>query len=354
MNGTSFSAPQVSGAAAVLKSYYPNLRNWEIYYILKNSGKNINQYNTEYMNKLGTFLDIDSALKFKELPVPEIKNSFYKNGVLTVEGRYFPNSSSLAIKYKKDDGKWRTVAAKVPLKSGIYQYKNSLEGLSKTSPSIKVSLQNSYKNKSKEFEFNMLKQDVNTSSNTTKIIVKKEIKTSSSSQVKSISLSREDRKFRKDAKNSHFEKAILALKEKGILKGYTDGSFKPFNSINRAEFSKIVIGATGLTLVGKNCFSDVNDEWFVPYVCTAQANGIIRGYSDGTFRPGKEVNVVEALKITLGAFNVSVRNLKNNEEWYVPYVEYAKENNIYLDSFKDVTKTITREEMAELIYRIEG
>jgi subtilisin family serine protease len=156
----------------------------------------------------------------------------------------------------------------------------------------------------------------------------------------------------KDANQSQYKNAILYLKDINIIKGYDDGTFKPFNFINRAEFTKIVIGATDLTLTGKNCFIDINNEWFAPYVCTAQANGVIQGYKDGSFRPNKEINIAESLKITFQALNISIRDPEEGEAWYNPYVEYAKQNNLFLSTFKNISQNITREEMAELIYRI--
>lgn len=155
-----------------------------------------------------------------------------------------------------------------------------------------------------------------------------------------------------DIGSSKFKNAISHLKEKGIINGYSDESFKPFNPINRAEFMKIVVSATQTNINGKNCFSDVHEEWFAKYICTGMANGIVGGYPDGTFKPEQNINVVEALKITFKAFDLNVSTKSSDEEWYKPYLEYAKMNNYWLDTFDNINKEITREDMAELIYRI--
>ena len=70
---------------------------------------------------------------------------------------------------------------------------------------------------------------------------------------------------------------------------------------------KIIIGAADITPSGQNCFSDIGAEWFAPFVCAGMANGIVGGYPDGTFRPEQNINVAEALKITLKAFNIETR-----------------------------------------------
>lgn len=158
--------------------------------------------------------------------------------------------------------------------------------------------------------------------------------------------------FSKDINLSPYKNAITYLKDLSVISGYPDGTYKPSNPINRAEFTKIVIGSIGLTPAGNNCFRDVTNEWFSEFICIAKIKNIINGYPDGSFQPGNNVNVAEALKITLNAFSVKVRDASNNEAWFVRYIDYAKENNLYLPSFNSESKELTRDEMAELIYRI--
>ena len=103
--------------------------------------------------------------------------------------------------------------------------------------------------------------------------------------------------------SSHLYKtAIDYLKEQAVVQGYNDGTFRPDNTINRAEFMKIVIGAKySQDYIGVssawNCFSDVHTEWFAPYICIAKDEGIVSGYPDGAFRPSQNISFVEAAKI---------------------------------------------------------
>ncbi len=67
--------------------------------------------------------------------------------------------------------------------------------------------------------------------------------------------------------------AIDFLQESEVIKGYEDGSFKPEGEINRAELMKILVEAQGVTPDPeeyKDCFTDIKDEWFAPYVCYAK------------------------------------------------------------------------------------
>lgn len=196
--------------------------------------------------------------------------------------------------------------------------------------------------------------------------------------------------------------AVEFLKERGIIDGYEDGSFKPDGTINRAEAMKIVIlgrykwlneefeaeaflespadevaatdngepseGAetdeAGNGESTKPVFSDVSDEWFAPYVLRAREQEIINGYTDGTFKPGNNINKAESLKIILLAFTVDETFVDPGKNpfpdvpfsaWYAKYVKYAKDKMVIEpDAFGNFNAAtdITRGEFADIIYRV--
>ncbi len=86
--------------------------------------------------------------------------------------------------------------------------------------------------------------------------------------------------------------AINGLTELGIVNGeinQTSGEryFLPGNSVTRAEFAKMALGAAGITasLTDKK-FADVDDSaWYAPYIYAAYAAGLVQGTSDTTFEP---------------------------------------------------------------------
>ena len=84
--------------------------------------------------------------------------------------------------------------------------------------------------------------------------------------------------------------AILGLTERGIISGYSNGTFGPDLQINRAEFLKILVGATKkpeLEISGTKCFPDVEDEWFAPFVCYAKARKLGRRIRRREIPPGQ-------------------------------------------------------------------
>lgn len=151
--------------------------------------------------------------------------------------------------------------------------------------------------------------------------------------------------------------AINYLKNEGIVEGYLDGSFKPTSRINRAEFLKIVMEAavkeeliTG-DIEGKNCFSDVKDQWFAPYVCKANDLGIVNGYPDGKFYPEKEINFVEASKIIVNALGLEMDS-SYNENWYEPYVVSLEKKRAIPYTVVNFSYLISRADMACMVSQI--
>lgn len=127
--------------------------------------------------------------------------------------------------------------------------------------------------------------------------------------------------------------AIEGLSEAGILSGYSNGSFKPEQEINRAELLKVLIEARGITpdeSKYKNCFKDVGEDWYAKYVCYAKGMGWVSGYSDGNFKPSQAVNKVEALKILFKVYEAGLKEGQtvaslpypdlDPNSWYAIYV----------------------------------
>jgi hypothetical protein len=90
--------------------------------------------------------------------------------------------------------------------------------------------------------------------------------------------------------------AITALASKGAINGYEDGTFKPNQSVTRAEFTKMLMGAFNMVVpedavVAAVPYTDVTtDAWYYRYLYYATQIGIIDGYEDGTFRPNNLVS----------------------------------------------------------------
>ena len=103
--------------------------------------------------------------------------------------------------------------------------------------------------------------------------------------------------------NSEVYDAVELLSDMKIVSGYTDGSFKPYKTLSRAEFAKLIVmiydkqnDVQFNSLISG--FKDVaQGAWYVGYVNYISQNGIINGYADGTFGPDKAITYAEAVTI---------------------------------------------------------
>ncbi len=150
-----------------------------------------------------------------------------------------------------------------------------------------------------------------------------------------------------------YREAAQYLKDKDILSGYPDGNFQPKETINRAELLKIVFkGRSDVVPVSRRCFSDVNpDEWYAPYVCAAKNRGIVDGYRDGTFRAGEAVNFAEAIKIVLNAYGHEISET-TGADWYKPYTQELQKLQILPQHSYVPWAPLTRERAADLLWRV--
>ncbi len=102
-----------------------------------------------------------------------------------------------------------------------------------------------------------------------------------------------------DTEDSQFAREIDILSTYHILKGFGDGTFRPGETISRAQFCAMAASALGLPAsAGKpGRFSDVPDSAWYAGAVNAMANmGFVSG-SGGTFRPGQAITYQEMTSI---------------------------------------------------------
>lgn len=152
--------------------------------------------------------------------------------------------------------------------------------------------------------------------------------------------------------------AIIYVQSAGIVEGYSDGMYRPDSTINRAEFTKIIIESRFSDEAIESClgnstlsFSDVVvSEWYAKYVCVAFEEGIVSGYPDGTYGSAKYISIVEAAKIIVNAYDIET---EVDDIWYKPYMVAMGDRGALPTSITEFEQEITRGEMAEMIYRLE-
>lgn len=159
------------------------------------------------------------------------------------------------------------------------------------------------------------------------------------------------------------ESAITSWQDKGLISGYEDGTFKPDNSITRAEFATMVNKALGLTEKGEVPFSDVQSgSWYYDAISIAVKAGYCSGYEDGTFKPNATITRAEAavmISLAKGLVKDDIAAAKfadyaNIPAWakgYVGAVVGAGYMSGRPDGTFDATNTITRAEAVSSLDR---
>lgn len=97
-----------------------------------------------------------------------------------------------------------------------------------------------------------------------------------------------------------YHDAVSALAAKGIVGGYSDGSFRPEKAVTRAEFLVLALRFAEIPTENaeRQLFSDVPiSHWAANYIEAAVESGFISGYSDGSFRPDQQITRAEAVTI---------------------------------------------------------
>jgi len=177
------------------------------------------------------------------------------------------------------------------------------------------------------------------------------------------------RSFNDVQRDSVFFDAVSGLASAGAVSGYADGTFRPTNTTTRAQFAKVVTMAFGIASAPQSEFSsghfrDVpGDSPFFGYIEAAYSLGLLSGYSDGTFRPGESITRGQVAKVvTLAAVDTMDWQLVNPASatftdvavgsTYYTYVETALANGAlsgYSDGTFHPADTATRGQIAKIV-----
>jgi hypothetical protein len=170
--------------------------------------------------------------------------------------------------------------------------------------------------------------------------------------------------------DSSYCDAVTWAKNKGIFTGYSDGTFKLYQPINRVEVLKVVLEAMNISILASTSdnfgFDDVEiGAWYMPYINTGKMFGIFDGDSGKkTARPSDVVNRVEALKLLFEALRTSKGyalagcNVVSNypdattDSWYYNYACASKQYTLVDGSYLYPSALSTRGEIVEMLYRL--
>ena len=93
--------------------------------------------------------------------------------------------------------------------------------------------------------------------------------------------------------------AIMLFEEAGVIEASENGMFNPNQNITRAEFTKIVAQVAGLDMSKEYtyAFKDLKGHAYEKYILAAAEAGYVQGYGNDTFKPEETITRAEAVKI---------------------------------------------------------
>ena len=115
----------------------------------------------------------------------------------------------------------------------------------------------------------------------------------------------------------------MAANEKGIMEGKPGNLFAPYDKLSRAEYVTILARLSGAEGDPDNPFSDVpEDSWYSGYVGWAVNAGIVKGFTDNTFRGSQKITRQELMVMTARYLDYEWLDLKAAESVGVEFSDY--------------------------------
>ena len=188
-----------------------------------------------------------------------------------------------------------------------------------------------------------------------------------------------DRQF-SDTEGSPYATDIEIMRLYGIVDGYGDDTFRPAETLSRAEMCALFVKALRYPLVevGVAAFSDVDEtQWYAPYVNTMYRLGLVNGVGDGLFCPDEDISNEEFLVLLgrvaqwldmdyyevmrpEGIYGTQLPSAEELEQQYGRFHGWAREEIWLCDGEYawtevaqiDPAAAVTREEAVESMYKL--
>ena len=158
-----------------------------------------------------------------------------------------------------------------------------------------------------------------------------------------------------DADEIVYTEAVEKTAQMGLFSG-SDGKFLPKATVTRAQMATIIVkmlfGAdvNADPFKGEGKFSDVADfegGWAEGYVNLCAQTGVVSGYGDGTFQPGKAVTAAEAVTMIINALEIDA----GEGSWPNTVMTKAAEMQLFgiIDPVPEADTVLIRDQLAVVV-----
>lgn len=150
------------------------------------------------------------------------------------------------------------------------------------------------------------------------------------------------------------EGAVNVLSALGVIDGYEDGTYRPDETITRAELAKIVVTALGVADYASSTTSSYTDmknaQWAIPYVEYATNLNLVNGYGDGRFGPSDPITYEQAATLIVRAIGFTDECNEMNGSWPAIYVQKATALGLFNDITNGGATGATRGDTSIMLY----
>ncbi|MDP4110338.1 MAG: S-layer homology domain-containing protein, partial [Bacillota bacterium] len=132
-----------------------------------------------------------------------------------------------------------------------------------------------------------------------------------------------------DISDAEENRAASSLSSLGIVNGTSGGLYSPDGYLTRAEFCKMAVLLLGdkdyLSFKNYTLFPDVPyTNWAAAYInCAVKKRAILRGFSDGSFKPGQNITYAQAVTVALNSLGYKSEDI--GAIWPQDYIAKAQE-----------------------------
>ena len=133
--------------------------------------------------------------------------------------------------------------------------------------------------------------------------------------------------------NEWYASAVTYVSDKGLITGYNDGTFGPYDNITRGQLVTILWRMEGKPVSSSAGFSDVSSsDFYYSAALWAQKNGVIKGYGDGTFGGERLITREEAAVMLANYANFKGYDTASDKAALVGYSGWREADSWALDS----------------------
>ncbi|WP_026552701.1 S-layer homology domain-containing protein [Arthrobacter sp. H20] len=179
-----------------------------------------------------------------------------------------------------------------------------------------------------------------------------------------------------DIYNSGFQGEIEWLHTKKLATGWADGTYRPFDSMNRDAMAAFIYrhaGSPSFNPPARSPFRDVSTRsLYYKEIAWMKAMGLSTGWGDGTYRPlqpiSRDAMAAFMFRYTADACNLGgaagfaapatapFRDVPRGTEFYkeIAWMKQSGVSTGWNDSTFRPLQNITREAMAAFVYRVDG